>query len=144
MIFYDSKSSGASLSARPNEARRCRKTSFCFLYLRASLLASVGIKNKRCYEVASCWEQGLQGPLRRAEGKDVKRSSRRLRSSQSLPLSATKGVNQEVTRFTPFFTPQKSRLGVFFWTFKINAGEKKRNVSLFSASIFFWVLPTRK
>ena len=59
---------------------------FCFLCLRASLLASVGIKNNRCYKVASCWEPGLQGPLRRAEGKGVKRSCHRLRSSQSLPL----------------------------------------------------------
>ena len=29
-------------------------------------------------------------------------------------LSAVKGVNQVVTRFTPFFYTQKSRLGVFF------------------------------
>ena len=57
-------------------------------------------------------------------------------------LSAEKGVNQVVTRFTPFFTP-KNRGWVYFLNFKINAGEKRR-MSLFLffflfVSIFFWL-----
>ena len=36
----------------------------------------------------------------------------RLTSSET-SLSAVKGVNQVVTRFTPFFTPQNVKLGVY-------------------------------
>ena len=49
-------------------------------------------------------------------------------------LSAIKGVNQVVTRFTPFFTPKNQYWVYFFWIFKINAGEKRR------MSIFFFSL----
>ena len=51
-------------------------------------------------------------------------------------LSAKKGVNQVVTRFTPFFTPQRNQGWVkIFEIFKINADEKRRStVFLFSSA----------
>ena len=55
----------------------------------------------------------------------------------STSLSAAKGVNQVVTRFTPFFTPKNQGWVYFFWIFKINAGEKRRmSVFLFSSASF--------
>ncbi len=52
-------------------------------------------------------------------------------------LSANKGVNQVVTRFTPFFTPKNQGRVKIFEIFKINADEKRRSyVFLFlSASL---------
>ena len=88
MIFYDSVSSGASLSARPRSKKVSRNRYLLFLYLWRKFTCRRRCGNKRCRRAAFC-AVGLQGPLRRAEGKGVKRSSRRLRSSQSLPLRSS-------------------------------------------------------
>ena len=41
-------------STQDYEAERCRKTSFCFLYLDTNLFVDIGIENKRGYAVAFC------------------------------------------------------------------------------------------
>ena len=45
--LHGSGGSNPSSSARPNEARRSRKRSFCFYAYGTSLLADEGIENKR-------------------------------------------------------------------------------------------------
>ena len=73
-------------SPQDHVAKRYRfLDTFCFLYLVASKLADRGVKKQRERLAAFC-AVGLQGPLRRAEGKGVKRSDHRERSSQFLPL----------------------------------------------------------
>ncbi len=59
-------------------------------------------------------------------------------------LSAIKGVNQVVTRFTPFFTPKNQGRVKIFEIFKTNADEKKKMqcFSLFVSVPF--MLPKRK
>lgn len=55
----------------------------------------------------------------------------RLTSSETC-LSAIKGVNQAITRFTPFFTPKNVKLGVFV-LFKIlqkNVNYKANGISM--------------
>ena len=68
---------------KPSEARRCRKTSFCFLCLGASLLADNGVKNKSRLRSNLLAEIGFKCPRGKRDWKGVKRSRRSLRSSQS-------------------------------------------------------------
>ncbi len=99
MIFYDSVSSGASLSARPRSKKVSRNRYLLFLYLWRKFTCRQRCGNKRCRRAAFC-AVGLQGPLRRAEGMGVKRSDHRERSSQSLsPLDHNAERMTKVIRF---------------------------------------------
>ena len=71
------------IPTKPSEARRCRKTSFCFLCLVASLLADNGVKNKSRLRSNLLAEIGFKCPRGKRGWKGVKRSRRSLRSSQS-------------------------------------------------------------
>ena len=71
------------IPTKPSEARRCRKTSFCFLCLVASLLADNGVKNKSRLRSNLLAEVGFKCPRGKRDWKGVKRSRRSLRSSQS-------------------------------------------------------------
>ena len=71
------------IPTKPSEARRCRKTSFCFLCLVASLLADNGLKNKSRLRSNLLAEVGFKCPRGKRGWKGVKRSRRSLRSSQS-------------------------------------------------------------
>ena len=99
MIFCDTVSSGASLSARPRSKKVSRNRYLLFLYLWRKFTCRRRCGNKRCRLAAFC-AVGLQGPLRRAEGKGVKRSDHRERSSQfSLSaLNSLQGVDFQPCR----------------------------------------------
>ena len=87
-------------SPQDYEAKRYREIdTFCFYTFGASLLADEGVETKDGRRAAFC-AVGLQGPLRRAEGKGVKRSDHRERSSQfSLSaLNSLQGVDFQPCR----------------------------------------------
>ena len=73
--------SNPSLSARPQSKKVSRNRYLLFLYLWRKFTCRRRCENKRWRRAAFC-AVGLQGPLRRAEGKGVKRSDHRERSSQ--------------------------------------------------------------
>ena len=85
MIFYDSVSSGASLSARPR-SKKVSRNRYLLFFIPCRKLACRQRCEKQRERLAAFCAVGLQGPLRRAEGKGVKRSDHRERSSQFLPL----------------------------------------------------------
>ena len=88
------------IPTKPSEARRCRKTSFCFLCLVASLLADNGVKNKSKLRSNLLAEIGFRCPRGKRDWKGVKRSRRSLRSSQSsLPDKLEQTAEQCVLLF---------------------------------------------
>ena len=91
--------SNPSLSARPRSKKVSRNRYLLFLYLWRKFTCRRRCGNKRCRRAAFC-AVGLQGPLRRAEGKGVKRSDQRERSSQfSLSaLNSLQGVDFQPCR----------------------------------------------
>ncbi len=84
MKFYDFVSSGASLSARLRSKKVSISRYLLFLYLWRKFTCRRRCENK-VGGLPLFAQLGLHGPLRRAEGKGVKRSDHRERSSQSLP-----------------------------------------------------------
>ena len=91
--------SNPSLSARLRSKKVSRNRYLLFLYLWRKFTCRRRCGNKRCRRAAFC-EVGLQGPLRQAEGKGVKRSDQRERSSQfSLSaLNSLQGVDFQPCR----------------------------------------------
>ena len=74
------------LSPQDHEAKRYREIdTFCF-FIPCRKLACRQRCEKQRERLAAFCAVGLQGPLRRAEGKGVKRSDHRERSSQFLSL----------------------------------------------------------
>ena len=77
--------SNPSLSARPQSKKVSRNRYLLFLYLWCKFTRRRRCENKRGRRAAFC-AVGLQGSLRRAEGKGVERSDHRERSSQFAPF----------------------------------------------------------
>ena len=112
-----------SLSARLRSKKVSRNRCLLFLYLWRKFTCRRRCENKRWRRAAFC-AVGLQGPLRRAEGKGVKRSDHQERSSQSLPLRKTtkqKGIEKSI----PFVFISISERGLFH----IYLSQKKRYYS---------------
>ena len=103
MIFYDFVSSGASLSARLRSKKVSISRYLLFLYLWRKFTCRRRYRKQKTRLAAFC-AVGLQGPLLRAEGKGVKRSDHRERSSQfSLSaLNSLQGVDFQPCRL--FYT----------------------------------------
>ena len=106
-----------------NEARRCLKTSFCFLYLASNLFVGIGIENKSGLR-SSFLRSSLEVPPRRAEGKGVKRHLCRSQSHLP-PKQRSKKMSQDIFLFLCHAT----NLGLLGLLVKIGMKKNEANKS---------------